>query len=61
MGALSDSLRLSGIRDDFMKKLGETIPTGLSALFILFKIVTEGKVLAVYKPRVLKTSLSNRS
>ena len=51
-----------GINDDFVKKLGETIPVNSSALFVLVKSVTEDKVLAEiehYRPRVLKTSLSN--
>jgi uncharacterized membrane protein len=61
-GALSGSLADYGINDDFVKKLSETIPPGSSALFVLFKRATEDKVLAEiepYKPRVLKTSLSN--
>jgi uncharacterized membrane protein len=61
-GAISGSLVDFGIRDDFIKKLGETIPAGSSAIFILFKSLTEDKVLPElepYKPRVLKTSLSN--
>ena len=61
-GALSGSLAQYGIRDDFVKKLSETIPAGSSALCILFKSVNEDKVLPEiepYKPRVLKTSLSN--
>ena len=61
-GALSGSLTAYGINDDFVKKLGETIPVDSSALFVLVKSVTEDKVLAEiepYKPRVLKTSLSN--
>jgi len=61
-GALSGSLTDYGINDDFVKKLGETIPAESSALFVLVKSVTEDKVLAEiepYKPRVLKTSLSN--
>jgi Protein of unknown function (DUF1269) len=44
------------------KKLGATIPMDSSALFVLVKSVTEDKVIAEiesYKPRVLKTSLSN--
>jgi uncharacterized membrane protein len=64
IGALSGSLSDYGIRDEFVKKLAETIPPGSSALFILFKSVTEDKVLAEiepYKPRVLKTSLSNQA
>src|SRR6516164_4876856 len=61
-GALSGSLADYGIRDDFVRKLGETIPAGSSALFVLFRSITEDKVLPEiepYKPRVLKTSLSN--
>ena len=64
VGALSGSLTDYGIRDDFIRKLGETIPEGSSALFVLFKSVTEDKVLPEiepYKPRVLKTSLSNEA
>ena len=62
VGALSGSLSDYGISDDFVKKLGQTIPEGSSALFILFKRVNEDKVLPElesYKPRVLRTSLSN--
>src|SRR5215831_723605 len=60
-GALAGSLSDYGIRDDFIKQLSETIPKESSALFILFRNVTEDKVLPEiqqYKPRVLKTSLS---
>jgi uncharacterized membrane protein len=63
-GALSGSLADYGIRDDFIKKLSETIPPDSSALFVLFRSVTEDKVLPEiqqYKPRVLKTSLSNEA
>jgi uncharacterized membrane protein len=63
-GALSGSLADYGIRDDFIKKLGQTIPANSSALFVLFRSITEDKVLAeieTYKPRVLKTSLSNEA
>lgn len=45
-----------------MKKLGGTIPEGSSALFVLVKSVNTDKVLPEiepYKPRVLRTSLSN--
>jgi uncharacterized membrane protein len=62
VGALSGSLTDYGISDDFVKKLGDTIPEGSSALFILFKNVNEDKVLPEiepYKPRVLRSSLSN--
>lgn len=61
-GALSGSLSDYGIRDDFVKKLGDTIPKGSSALCILIRSVTEDKVipeLEAYKPRLLKTSMSN--
>jgi uncharacterized membrane protein len=60
-GALTGSMIDYGIPDDFIKKLSETIPPGSSALFVLFRSVTEDKVLTElepYKPRVLKTSLS---
>jgi uncharacterized membrane protein len=63
-GALSGSLAEYGISNDFVKKLSATIPEGSSALFILFKRVTEDKVLPEiepYKPRVLRTSLSNEA
>src|SRR5215469_11565056 len=63
-GALSGSLADYGIPDDFIKKLSETIPEGSSALFVLFRSVTEDKVLPEikpYKPRVLKTSLSKEA
>ncbi len=63
-GALSGSLADFGINDDFIKSLSQTIPQGSSALFILVKSVTEDKVLPEiepYKPRVLKTSLSNEA
>lgn len=61
-GAISGSLIDYGIGDDFIKKLGAAIPAGSSAIFVLFKSITEDKVLPEiepYKPRVLKTSLSN--
>jgi len=61
-GALSGSLADYGIDDSFVKKLGETIIPGSSALFVLVKRATEDKVLSEiepFKPRLLKTSLSN--
>jgi uncharacterized membrane protein len=60
-GALSGSLSDYGINDDFIRNLGETIPVGSSALFLLIKSSTPDKVLPAiepFKPRVLKTSLS---
>ena len=64
VGALSGSLTDYGIRDDFITELGETIPEGSSALFVLFRRVTDDKVLPEieqYKPRMLKTSLSDEA
>jgi uncharacterized membrane protein len=64
VGALAGSLTDYGIRDDFIRKLGETIPEGSSALFVLFRSLAEDKVMSEiepYKPRVLKTSLSNEA
>ena len=60
-GALSGSLADYGINDEFIKNLGKTIPKGSSALFVLIKRSTPDKVLPEiepFKPRVLKTSLS---
>jgi uncharacterized membrane protein len=62
MGALSGSFADYGINDQFIKSLGETIPKNSSALFILVKSSTPDKVLPeieAFKPRVIKTSLSN--
>jgi len=61
-GALSGSMMDHGINDEVIKGLGQTIPKGSSALFVLVKHSTPDKVLpeiAQFKPRVLKTSLSN--
>jgi uncharacterized membrane protein len=61
-GALSGSLADFGINDEFIKSVGESIPPGSSALFILIKRSTADKVIPEierYKPRVLKTSLTN--
>jgi uncharacterized membrane protein len=61
-GALSGSLTDYGINDDFIKNVGKTIPKGSSALFLLIGRSTPDKVLPEiepFKPRVLKTSLSN--
>jgi len=62
-GALSGKMADYGINDDFIKRLGNTIPKGSSALFVLVKSSTPDKVLPEiepYKPRVLKTSLSKQ-
>ena len=61
-GALSGSMLDHGINDEFVKGLGKTIPKGSSALFVLVRHSTPDKVLPEiepFKPRVLKTSLSN--
>ena len=61
MGALGGSLSDYGINDDFVKELGQTIPPNSSALFLIVAKATPDKVIAEieqYKPRVLKTSLS---
>jgi uncharacterized membrane protein len=61
-GALSGSMSDYGINDDFIERLGRTIPKGSSALFLLIRRSTPDKVLPEiepFKPRVLKTSLSN--
>lgn len=65
-GALSGYLADIGIDDTFMKGLGESLPEGGSALFVLVKKVTGDKVLERLEPfrgkgRVLKTSLSKDS
>lgn len=61
-GALSGSFADFGINDDFIKSLGQSLADRSSALFVLVKRSTPDKVLAEiepFKPRVLKTSLSN--
>ena len=63
-GALSGHLADYGINDDFVRRLGQTIPPESSALFVLVKSATPDKILQEiehYKPRVLKTSLSNEA
>ena len=55
-----------GVNDKFMKELGETLPEGGAAVFILTRKVTGDKVLANLeefrgKGRVLQTSLSKDS
>lgn len=63
-GAIAGSLSDYGISDEFVAKLGETIPPNSSALFVLFKQITEDKVMREiepYRPRLLKTSLSDEA
>jgi uncharacterized membrane protein len=61
-GALGGALSDYGIDDDFIKRMGETIGSDSSALFVLFKKVTLDRVLPEfnrYQGTVLKTSLSD--
>jgi uncharacterized membrane protein len=44
-GAVSGSLTNYGINNDFVRKLGETIPVDSSALFVIVRSVTEDKVM----------------
>ena len=62
-GALSGSMTDVGINDDFMRKLGETLTPGSSAVFILARKFTTDKVVdrlqAFHaKGHVLQTSLA---
>jgi len=43
-GALSGKLADIGVSDTFMKELGETLTPGTSALFVLMRKATPGKV-----------------
>jgi uncharacterized membrane protein len=57
-GAMSDY----GIDDDFMKELGEKLPEGGAAVFVLVKEATRDKVvpeIAKYGGHVIQSSLSN--
>jgi uncharacterized membrane protein len=57
-GALSDR----GIDDDFMKELGQKLPEGGAATFVLVRQATADKVVpevAKYGGEVIQTSLSN--
>ena len=63
-GAISGALTDLGIDDNFMKKLGEELSPGSSALFILVRKATPDKVLAEIAPHggtVLKTSLTHEN
>ncbi|MGD9191925.1 MAG: DUF1269 domain-containing protein [Desulfobacterales bacterium] len=60
-GAISGRLSDIGIRDNFMKELGETFQPGASALFVMVRKATPEKVLEElrgFKGKVLKTSLT---
>ncbi|UXU75571.1 MULTISPECIES: DUF1269 domain-containing protein [unclassified Paracoccus (in: a-proteobacteria)] len=61
-GAIAGRLSDVGINDDFMRELGNSIPPGGSAVFILVRKMTADKVLARLenyhmKGRVLQSSL----
>lgn len=65
-GALSGRLTDLGVDDKFMKTLGEGLPNGGSALFVLVRKSTPDKVLAALEPfrgkgKVLQTSLSKEN
>lgn len=63
-GALSGKATDLGIDDRFIKDVGEAIPPGSSALFLLFHQVTPDKVLAEMKEfggRVVQTNLTEEA
>jgi uncharacterized membrane protein len=62
-GALSGWMTDIGIKDDFLKEVGNSIPPGGAALGVLIRKMTADKVLAgmeafAGKGRILRTSLS---
>jgi uncharacterized membrane protein len=60
-GALSGALSDYGISDDFIRKIGQNLEPGTSALFVLVRRVNLDKVLPElrpYNPKILHTSLS---
>jgi uncharacterized membrane protein len=61
-GAAAGALTDRGIDDDFMKDLGDKLPEGGAAVFVLVKQATADKVVpevAKFGGHVLQTSLSN--
>ncbi len=63
LGALSGKLSDLGVSDDFVRSLGETLPAGGSAVFILVRNATPDRVLERLEPFrgkgvVLQTSLT---
>ena len=61
-GAAGGALTDTGVDDSFMKELGQKLPPGGAALFVLFSKVTPDKVLpeiAEHGGHVLQTSLSS--
>ncbi|MBB5076127.1 DUF1269 domain-containing protein [Nonomuraea endophytica] len=60
-GAAGGALTDVGVNDDFMKELGEKMPPGTAALFLLVRQSTPDKVIeqiAQYGGEIIKTSLS---
>jgi uncharacterized membrane protein len=63
-GAASGALTDLGVEDNFMRELGQSLPEGGAALFVLVRRVTADKVLpriSEYGGKVLQSSLSNES
>ena len=63
-GGAFGSMTDVGINDEFMKKLGEKLPTGGAALIVLVRRATPDKVLpeiAEFGGEVIQTSLDNES
>ncbi len=61
-GAAAGALTDTGIDDKFMKELGEKLPEGGAAVFVLVREATADKVvpeIAKFGGHVLQTSLSN--
>jgi uncharacterized membrane protein len=61
-GALSGGATDYGIDDDFMKELGEKLPEGGAAVFVLVREATRDKVVpevSKYGGHVIQSSLSN--
>ncbi|MFM7312782.1 MAG: DUF1269 domain-containing protein [Cyanobium sp.] len=64
VGAASGSLTDLGINDGFMREVGETLPAGTAALFVLLRDATPDRVierLRTHAPqaRLLRTNLSH--
>ncbi|MGZ8408815.1 MAG: DUF1269 domain-containing protein [Hyphomicrobium sp.] len=60
-GALSGKLTDYGIDDDFIRKIGETLPPNSSALFVLVRKAQPEKVLSElsrFRGRLIRSSLS---
>ena len=61
-GAAAGALSEHGIDDNFMKELGDKLPPGGAAVFVLVRQATADKVvpeIAKYGGHVIQTSLSN--